>query len=87
MKHWKITYRFFLQKSEFNFKHYPNRLLYFSLFIQMLESLQDSLEPNSEESSHFLEIVREIFTSAFGAGKEEEYVASEFQEIIVNTQS
>lgn len=53
----------------------------------MLESLQDSLEPNSEESSHFLEIVREIFTSAFGAGKEEEYVASEFQEIIVNTQS
>lgn len=37
----------------------------------MLESLKDSLEPNSEESTQFLEIVSEIFIMAFGPGKVE----------------
>lgn len=37
----------------------------------MLESLKDSLEPNSEESMQFLEIVSEIFIMAFRPGKVE----------------
>lgn len=42
-----------------------------SCLSKMLESLKDSLEPNSEESTQFLEIVSEIFIMAFGPGKVE----------------
>lgn len=52
----------------------------------MLESLKDSLEPNSEESSEFLEIVSEIFFMAFGPGKVEQRAVPD-PELMVSTQS
>ncbi|XP_062578565.1 histone H2A deubiquitinase MYSM1-like [Saccostrea cucullata] len=54
---------------------------------KMLESLKDSLEPNSDESTQFVEIVREIFSAAFTSEKDIQSQIIELQEITVNTQS
>ncbi|XP_056020025.1 deubiquitinase MYSM1-like [Ostrea edulis] len=54
---------------------------------KMLESLKDSLEPNSDESTQFLEIVREIFTALFSNERNVPSQVAELQEMIANTQS